>query len=172
MVAGTPLRALRGVQRTTGWVLGVPKAGVEMAGTVTTLKGLAEDGQGGTFRLILPAHVMGGAGMHSGPEQAAGRQTVARTPSPQHWGRQSIYSDGWGGIWTFVLTQPETYPSLCLPEMGACSLSFYLELIAGCPKLCPDPSVLLDPMCPSGDCPYTTKDVLGVRTLKMIAESF
>lgn len=73
--------------------------------------------------------------MHSGLEQAAGSLAVARTPSPQHWGRQSIYSfDGCGGIWTPVLTQPET--SLCLPEMGACSLSFYLELIARCPKLC------------------------------------
>lgn len=45
------------------------KAGVEMAGTVTALKGLAEDGQGGTFRIILPAYVMGGAGIHSGPER-------------------------------------------------------------------------------------------------------
>lgn len=104
---------------------------------------------------------------------SSGRQAVARTPSPQDWGRQSIYSpDGWGEIWTPVLTQPET--ALCLPEMGACSLSFYLELISRCPKLClycPAPSVLLDPVYPSGDCLYPTKDVLGVRTLKMMAES-
>lgn len=62
----------------------------------------------------------------------SGKQAIARTPSPQDWDRQSTYSpDGWGGIWTPLLTQPET--ALCLPEMGACSLSFHLELIARLP---------------------------------------
>lgn len=89
-----------------------------MAGMVATLRGLAEDGQGlsafGTFRLIVLVSSKGGAEIQwSGATEAAGRW-LPELLSTTEAGRQSMCSpDGWGGIWTTLLTHPETAP--CLP---------------------------------------------------------
>lgn len=95
----------------------------------------------------------------------SGRQAVARTPSPPRTeaGRACI-----------LLMAGEGFGPLSLPNQRLHSVSLRWE-----PVLCPDTwnsyhralSVLLDPVCLSGDSPHPNKDVLGVRTLKMMVES-
>lgn len=135
-----------------------------MAGTITRSLSRVWQRMGkgfGTFRPILPAHVMGGAGIHSGPERQ--RQQPGSSQGSQ--GRQSIYSlDVWEG-----------FGPLSLPNRRPHLVSRRWE-----PVLCPTWNsglvalnlVLLDPVHLLGDCPHPDKDVLSVRTLKMMVERF